>query len=70
MSTATENDRKLTTAEAAAYLGFKPQTLINDRCNATLGVPYLRLSARKVLYRQSDLDAWIEDRVVRPGAAD
>lgn len=58
------NDRKLDTAEAAQYVGLATSTLITDRCTRRLGIPYLKLG-RKVLYRQRDLDQWIESRVVR-----
>lgn len=64
MATATDNC-KLTTRDAAEYVGLAEATLVTDRCTRRLGIPYLRLG-RKILYRQHDLDAWLESRVVRP----
>jgi excisionase family DNA binding protein len=60
----TVTDRKLDTREAAEYVGLSPATLVTDRCTRRMKIPHLKLGKR-VLYRQSDLDAWIESRVVR-----
>ena len=65
MSTTTElppqvaSDRAiLTTAQAAAYLQVRPQTLANMRCDST-GPKFLR-RGRIVRYRLAELDRWLE----------
>jgi len=55
------DDRLLTTTEAAAYLRLAPKTLERFRVTAG-GPPFLKAGPGKrarVLYRQSDLDAWL-----------
>jgi hypothetical protein len=55
--------------EAAAYLLVCVQTLRKDRTfKHHLKVPFLRIGGR-VVYRQSDLDAWLDQQVVNPVAA-
>jgi hypothetical protein len=51
-------DRLLTTAQAAAYLGRKPRTLQNWRNNLHTGPRYSGVR-NGIRYRLSDLDAWI-----------
>jgi hypothetical protein len=51
-------DRLLTTAEAAAYLGRSPRTLQNWRNNLRTGPRYSGVR-NGIRYRLSDLDAWI-----------
>ena len=60
-------NRTMSTREAAEYVGLRPQTLINGRCDGTLDIPYVKVSARRVVYRQRDLDEWMALRTVRPG---
>ncbi len=50
------------TLEAATYLGFAEQSLRKMRMDGD-GPPFVRMG-RKVVYRISDLDAWLEARVV------
>ena len=57
--------RFLNRAEAAAFLGLRPQTLANlTWLNA--GPPYIRLSARCLRYDRDELLAWMKAREVRP----
>lgn len=53
---------RLTTQEAADYLGQKQQTLANWR-SAGAGPPFYKVGAA-VQYRVSDLETWIEARRV------
>lgn len=53
------NKDRLTTKQAAEYLGFAESTLENWRNTGTVSVPYLKVSNR-VWYRKADLDAWLE----------
>ena len=59
--------KKMTTEEAAKYLGVCPQFLKNDRCTGLHGIPFLKLG-RKVLYRQKDLDKYLDEQLVVPQA--
>lgn len=54
----------LTTEQTAWVLGLKKRTLERWRIEGC-GPKYLRLSARCIRYRQSDLDAWLDGRVRR-----
>jgi excisionase family DNA binding protein len=56
----------LTVREAADYLRISRQTLSKLRTGA--GLPFIRVG-RKVLFRVSDLDGFMESRVVRPKPA-
>ncbi len=49
----------MTTEEAAAYVGCTPATLTTLRSRGG-GPPFYRGLAKRVLYRRSDLDAFIE----------
>jgi len=54
------NNNLLDTKQAAAYLGLtNHNTLYVWQCNKTHKIPYLKIG-RKVLYRITDLDAFIE----------
>ena len=53
----------LNTADAAGYLGLKPQTLRAWRVRGG-GPPYVRFGAKgrgTVAYKISDLDAWVDE---------
>ena len=52
----------LTTEQAAALLGLKPRALESWRYRGC-GPIYVRVSARSIRYRKSDLDAWIEEHL-------
>jgi excisionase family DNA binding protein len=64
----TELDRVLTYDEAAAALGVCKMTL-RRWISAGSGPPTIRLSAKKVGVRASDLRAFLDARTVMPGAA-
>jgi len=53
--------------EAAAYLDVKPQTLACWASTRRYGLRYIKVG-RNVRYRRSDLDRFLESRVV--GAAE
>ncbi len=59
-------DKLLSTAEAAAILGLKPQTLRVMRCYGN-GPQFVRLGSKhaRAMYRREDLQAWIEARIYR-----
>lgn len=44
-------------SEAAAYLHQKPRTL---RIWRTRGLPFYKPSAKVILYKRADLDAWLD----------
>ncbi|QDF75936.1 MULTISPECIES: helix-turn-helix domain-containing protein [Shewanella] len=54
------NDR-LSNKEAANYLGVKPETMDVWRSTSRYSIPFCKIG-RKVFYRKSDLDAFIESR--------
>ncbi len=47
--------------DAAAYTGLQPATFAKIRCVSNDGPPFMRLG-RKILYRKSDLDDWLNAR--------
>ena len=51
-------NKRLTTQEAAEYLGVKKQSLETWRCTGRYAIPYVRIGAA-IRYNQSDLDAYI-----------
>jgi len=61
-----ERDPLLTTEQAAAMLGLAPGTLQFYRSvpRRDPGLPYVRINARCVRYRRSDVLAFIERCVV------
>jgi hypothetical protein len=51
---------------AAKLIGSSTSSLEKDRATGHLGVPYVK-AGRRVLYRLSDLQSWLEEnRVVPP----
>ncbi len=50
---------------AAELLGLSPASLEKDRVQGHLGVPYVK-AGRRVLYRLSDLQCWLEENHVTP----
>jgi excisionase family DNA binding protein len=56
--------RLLTTEEAAALLGAKPQTLSIWRCTRVRNIPFVKIG-RLVRYRERDLIAWLEKNTIR-----
>ena len=49
-------DKRLDTNEAAAYLGVKPKTLWEWRNRTPIPLPFHRISKRRFIYLQSDID--------------
>lgn len=52
----------LDAAEASAYLRTSTSTLAKYRCYGG-GPDFIRQSIRKVLYRRTDLDSWLNMRL-------
>ncbi len=60
---------KLLTAEAVAEItGLSVETLAQWRSQRR-GIPYVKISRNCVRYRQSDLDTWLAERIVRTDEA-
>jgi excisionase family DNA binding protein len=55
--------RLLREGEAAAYLGLSKRTLQKDRTVRSMGIPFAKFG-HHVRYRESDLDRYIESRMV------
>ena len=51
---------KLGTSETASYIGVQPETLRDKVKRRHLGLPAPYAFARKLFWRRSELDAWIE----------
>ncbi len=56
--------RLLTPDQVAAFTGLSVETLAQWRSQRR-GIPFLKLSRNCVRYRQCDLDAWLDARIVR-----
>ncbi|MEQ1945180.1 helix-turn-helix domain-containing protein [Mesorhizobium sp. VNQ89] len=56
------NSPYLIVEQAANYLRVSKNYLDKLRVSGT-GPPFVRLGRRKVLYRKSDLDKWVEERI-------
>jgi len=54
------SERKMSTPEAADYVGLGKSTL--DKLRVTGGGPRFASLGRRVLYDRSDLDEWVESR--------
>jgi excisionase family DNA binding protein len=62
---ASSGSTKLLTAQEVAELtGLSIETLAQWRSQER-GIPFVKISRNCVRYRQSDLDVWIEERIVR-----
>lgn len=61
----TNDDSLLTTNEAAQVLNVSPATLRWWRHSRT-GPKSFTLGAKKVMYKRSDLDAWLQEQYDRP----
>lgn len=51
-------EKLLTTKQLAEMLGYKPDTLVQKRINGS-GPPFIKMGARAIRYRNSDVLAWI-----------
>lgn len=59
ISTSTPTGHWLTSEEAAAFIALTPGTLANWRSRG-IGPKYAKPSPKRVLYRDTDLEAWVE----------
>ncbi len=57
-----ENSGLVSTKQAAQYLGTSERFLEIRRMKGG-GPPFIRVSAKTIRYRRSDLDSWVESRV-------
>ena len=53
---------KLTTAETATYIGCQEQSLHDKKKRRALGIPEPFNIGRKLFWRRSEVDAWIEQQ--------
>jgi hypothetical protein len=58
----------LTTAEAAARIGWTPKTLANKRASGDPDQPAFYRAGRNVRYREEEVERYISSRTVTPGA--
>ena len=49
----------ITPTTAAAMLGVRPATLTVWRCTKRYPLPYIKVGARRVMYRRSDIETFI-----------
>jgi hypothetical protein len=56
------NKERLTTKEAARYIGMSEQWLEIGRTKGNFNVPPHIKAGRKVLYERAALDRWLEER--------
>jgi excisionase family DNA binding protein len=56
--------RLLTPDDLAQITGLSTETLAQWRSQRR-GIPFLKLGRNVVRYRQADLDAWLQERIVR-----
>jgi excisionase family DNA binding protein len=60
----------MTVEEVAEYLGLSVDTLYSYRSNgADLGPPAIRIG-RRLRWRQTDVDAWIDERAEKARTAE
>lgn len=64
----TEQEHPLTSKQAAKYIGVSEAALRLWRASVA-GPRYYKAGEKLVRYRKSDLDVWIEDRLI-PSAAE
>ncbi len=57
-------DHLLSTKEAAAYLGIKPQTMERWRSEGITPFPYSKLNNKIIRYKMSDMAAWVDRHVI------
>jgi predicted DNA-binding transcriptional regulator AlpA len=60
--------RLLTAHDVAELTGLSVETLAQWRSQRK-GIPYVKISRNCVRYRQSDLDGWLAERIVRTDEA-
>jgi excisionase family DNA binding protein len=64
----TSSSKLLTAEEVAEITGLSVETLAQWRSQKK-GIPYVKISRNCVRYRQSDLDGWLAERIVRTDEA-
>jgi predicted DNA-binding transcriptional regulator AlpA len=64
-----ESSRLLTAKKVAELTGLSMETLAQWRSQER-GIPFVKISRNCVRYQQSDLDMWIQERIVRPAQDD
>jgi len=52
-------DDLMTADAAAAYLGLRAGTLAVWRCTGRYGLPFVRVGAKAIRYRKTDLDRFL-----------
>jgi predicted DNA-binding transcriptional regulator AlpA len=57
--------RLLTSRDVSQITGLSVETLAQWRSQGK-GMPFLKISRNVVRYRETDLDAWLNARIVRP----
>ncbi len=63
MQSTTPRPKLLTTKEAADYLGVSENSLVTWRSTKAVMIRFIKVGRHAVRYRQSDLDAFIENHV-------
>lgn len=58
----------LSRSQAAEHLGIKPQTLAVWACTHRYNLPYVKIG-RRVMYRRSDLEAFVNANLIVREAA-
>ena len=53
------NSELITPAVAADLLGVQPATLATWRCTLRYPLPFVKIGARRVMYRRADVEAFI-----------
>lgn len=61
--------RLLMTAAVSEMTGLSERTLVRHRVEGG-GIPYVRLGARRVAYREEDVRAWLAGRTFAHRAAE
>jgi hypothetical protein len=59
----------LTDKAAGAYIGGIPVGTLRQWRYLGLGPPFVKVGAKHVRYRRSDLDRWLADQTVTPPGA-
>jgi len=60
----------MSASETAAYIGVQAETLRDKSKRRALGIPEPYSIARKLFWRRSELDPWIEARRPTPKAGE
>ncbi len=53
----------LTTKQASLYLNVSESFIVRDRLGIAPSIPFVKLAANIVRYRQSDLDKYIQSNI-------